>query len=153
MMESKAADDWVRIQEDELDLAAAARFLATPGAGGIDLFIGTTRQWTGEDETVRLEYECYPSMAIKEIGLLIGEAREQWPVMKACVFHRLGVVPVAQASVIIGVATAHRAAAFEACRFLIDRLKVQVPIWKREVYADGRTEWVQGSRPPDVSCP
>lgn len=141
----------MRLQEAVLDLPAAAEFLATPAAGGIDIFIGTTRRWTGEDETVRLEYECYEPMALKEIGQLLAAATERWPVLKAVVFHRLGVVPVSEASVIIGVATAHRAAAFEACRYLIDRLKVQVPIWKREVYADGRTEWVQGSQAPEIS--
>ena len=74
----------------------------------------------------------------------------RWPVERVCLLHRLGIVPPAEASVVVGVATPHRADAFAACRFLIDTLKQQVPIWKREVYADGSTEWVEGSAPPTV---
>lgn len=142
--------DWVAIQHDVLDAGAASRFLYHPKAGGVDLFCGTTRQWTRGKETVELSYECYKPMAMKEMQALIEKARAQWPVQKACMLHRLGVVPVAEPSVIIGVSTPHRSAAFEACRFLIDQLKVQVPIWKREHYADGSTEWVQGNALPEL---
>ncbi len=142
--------DWIAIQHEELDAGAVARFLYHPKAGGVDLFCGTTRQWTKEKETLELSYECYKPLAIKEMQALINKARAQWPVEKACMLHRLGVVPVAEASVIVGVSTPHRADAFDACRFLIDQLKVQVPIWKREHYADGSTEWVQGASLPDL---
>jgi molybdopterin synthase catalytic subunit len=116
----------------------------------VDLFIGTTRQWTDSKETLKLEYECYPAMARAEIERLLAEVQARWPVQRACVFHRLGEVPVAEASVVIGVATPHRAEAFAATRYLIDTLKQQVPIWKREVYSDGETEWVEGDRPPSI---
>lgn len=144
-------DLWVHLQHDQLDIKDVADFLYHPKAGGVDIFAGTTRQWTEEKETTELAYECYESMALKEMELLVTEAFEKWPVVKACMLHRLGVVPVAEASVIIGVSTPHRADAFEATRYLIDRLKIQIPIWKKEHYADGTTEWVQGKAKPDIS--
>lgn len=141
---------WVALQHAPLDVGAADAFLRTPAAGGITLFVGTTRQWTGGEETAELEYECYEAMALKEMQRLAEAARAEWPVERLVILHRLGVVPLAEASVAVGVATPHRDAAFEASRYLIDTLKAQVPIWKREVYADGRTEWVQNvNRPAD----
>lgn len=136
----------VKLQHDQLDVGAITTFLYTAEAGGVSVFVGTTRRWTDGRETVELEYECYEAMALKEMEQLADRAQERWPVRRICLVHRLGVVPVAEASVIVGVSTPHRAEAFEACRFLIDTLKQQVPIWKREVYADGTTEWVQGQQ-------
>ena len=142
--------DWVDLTDELISYDAAIQFLHDPRAGGIDVFLGTTRQWTGEKETAELRYECYAPMAKKEMTALLQTARSRWDIIKACMLHRLGVVPVAEASVLIGVSTPHRDDAFKACRYLIDRLKVQVPIWKREFYTDGSTEWVQGSMPPQV---
>ncbi len=138
---------WVALQHEKLDVGAAFAFLQTPAAGGIDLFVGTTRQWTGENETAELEYEGYPEMALQEMQRLADAARAKWPAEKIVILHRLGIVPLAEASVVCGVATPHRAEAFAACRFLIDRLKEDVPLWKREVFADGRAEWVEGGTP------
>jgi molybdopterin synthase catalytic subunit len=135
------------LTEAPLDVAAADAFLRTDAAGGLNLFVGTTRRWTGDKETVRLAYDAYAPMAAKTMYALADEAAARWPVLRTCVLHRLGEVPPPEASVVIGVACAHRAAAFEACRWLIDTLKGQVPIWKREHYADGTTEWVQGQAP------
>ena len=137
----------IQLSEEPLDVGAAFAAVQTPTAGGVALFVGTTRQWTGDHETEQLDYESYGPMALKEMHRLAEEAAARWPVEKLCVWHRLGSVPPAAPSVIVAVATPHRAEAFEACRFLIDALKVQVPIWKREVYADGRTEWVEGGTP------
>jgi len=133
---------WVQVQHVPLDIAAAHSFLQTPGAGGAVVFVGTTRQWTDSRETLQLEYESYPPMAEKEMLRLATHAKERWQSLRVCLLHRLGTVPVGEASVVVGVATAHRAEAFEACRYLIDTLKRDVPIWKREHYADGTTEWV-----------
>lgn len=145
---SHSTDLWVEITESSLKGEPVVSFLSTPAAGGVDIFVGTTRQWTGRRETLRLEYECYPAMARAEILRILQVAQKRWPVERACVLHRLGVVPVAEASVIIGVATPHRAEAFAATRFLIDTLKRQVPIWKREVLTDGHEEWIEGDEPP-----
>ena len=140
-------DLWVDVGEAPLDVAQAFAFLQTSRAGGLSVFAGTTRRWTSGVETVRLEYEGYRPMALAEMRKIAAEAAETWPILKACLVHRLGVVPAGEASVVVGVAAAHREEAFAACRFLIDTLKARVPIWKREVYRDGRAEWVEGTAP------
>ncbi len=138
---------WVHLQHTPLALAQAYEFLSVPAAGGLALFVGTTRQWTGSQVTVRLEYEAYEPMAAKEMHRIAAKARARWPMLlRVCLIHRLSSVPVQEASVITGVAAAHRAPAFEACRFLIDMLKQSVPIWKREFFADGTVTWV-GTEP------
>ena len=96
---------------------------------------------TDGKETVQLAYEAHESMARKEMQRLAEEAGERYDLLRVAMIHRIGIVPVSEASVIIGVASAHRAPAFEASRWLIDELKVSVPIWKQEHYADGSTEW------------
>ncbi|MFB6229688.1 MAG: molybdenum cofactor biosynthesis protein MoaE [Salinibacter sp.] len=137
---------WARLQHSPLDLEAADAFLRGPSTGGVSLFAGTTRRWTEGRETVRLEFEAYQPMALTQMERLMTEARREWPdLRRACVVHRLGTVPPTEASVLCGAAAPHRAAAFGACRFLIDRLKMDVPIWKREVYADGEAEWKSGA--------
>ena len=81
-------------------------------------------------------------LALAEIGRLITIVREKWPILRVAVVHRIGEVPVGEASVIVGVATAHRAESFDACQFIIDELKQHVPIWKKENFSDGHSEWV-----------
>lgn len=130
------------ITADPIDVGAEFTFLYTPEAGAIDAFVGTTRRYTDGRETAELVYESYEEMALKEMQALVEKASEQWPILRASIVHRSGVVPLAEPSVFIGVATTHRAEAFEACRFLIDALKREVPIWKYERYADGAGEWV-----------
>ena len=142
---------WLSLSKAPLDIAAAYQFLQTPTAGGIALFVGTTRQWTDGRETTLLTYESYEPMALKEMHRLLDVAVNRWPIHRACILHRLGEVPPTEASVLVGVATAHRPEAFEACRFLIDRLKVQVPIWKQEYLTDGQVNWVEGNEPPETT--
>lgn len=150
------AGDWVRLQRAPLDSSQALRFLRGPRAGGIGFFLGVTRRFTekkggDERETTRLDYEAYRPMALRELERLAGAARERWPSMRrAVLFHRLGPVPPAEASVAVGAATPHRAEAFAAARFLIDTLKEQVPIWKREHLSSGEVEWVEGGALPNV---
>ena len=134
------------ITESVIDIGHASAFLLDEKAGGVDIFLGVTRRWTKGKETEKLEYDCYQSMALKEIEALIQSAVAKWPIIRVNVHHRIGVVPAGEPSVFIGVATPHRADAFEACRFLIDTLKLTVPIWKKEVYSDGTTEWVDPTR-------
>ncbi|MEX0599120.1 MAG: molybdenum cofactor biosynthesis protein MoaE [Rhodothermales bacterium] len=148
MEELRTDRRWIRIQEAPLDVAPASDFLRVEEAGGIDLFLGTTRRWTDGRETVQLEYECYESMAVSELDRLLDEAADRWPLSRACILHRTGAVPLREISVVVGVSTPHRDAAFGACRYLIDELKRRVPIWKKERFADGTTDWVEGERPP-----
>ena len=136
----------VSITPHPIDSASIVAKLSAPEAGGIDLFLGTTRNHSGGRGVVLLEYEAYKPMAIRVMEQLEREARTRWPLVNVVMIHRIGRVPVTEASVAIGVAAAHRAEAFEACRFLIDRLKSEVPIWKREHFEDGTSEW-SGAQP------
>ena len=125
-------------------MPAAVRFVTDPRAGGIDVFLGTTRaerNAAGQD-LLALDYEAYAEMAVGRMRQLAATARERWPVVRLALLHRTGRVPVAEPSVVIAVACPHRGDAFAACRWLIDALKADVPIWKQEVWADGSATWV-----------
>jgi molybdopterin synthase catalytic subunit len=140
-----AADgDWIALQPEPIDVPAAVRFVADPRVGGIDVFLGTTRaeRNAAGRELLALDYEAYPEMAVARMRRLAADARGRWPVVKLALLHRVGRVPVAEPSVVIAVACPHRGEAFDACRWLIDALKVDVPVWKREVWADGSATWV-----------
>lgn len=112
-----------------------------PESGGIDVFIGTVRNATKGKTVLRLEFEAYEKMAIAEMKKIAVQVFERWPVQKLLLHHRTGVLTIGEAPVIIAVSAAHRNAAFEACRYIIDTLKQTVPIWKKEVFEDGE-HWV-----------
>lgn len=126
------ADRWTALSEDPLDLGAVHTFLADERAGGICVFVGTSRRWTDGVETDLLTYEAYGEMAEAELARLAEVAAARWGVVKVAVLHRTGAVPPPEASVVVGVACPHRAEAFEAARWLIDTLKASAPIWKTE---------------------
>jgi molybdopterin synthase catalytic subunit len=106
------------------------------------LFLGTVRDLTGDRETVALDYEAYPEMAECKMAEIEADTRQRWPVGDIVLEHRLGHLEVGDISVAVAVSCPHRAQAFEACRYAIDRLKELVPIWKKENWSDGTTEWV-----------
>lgn len=136
--------DWIAILSTPLDVAAAVEFVRDPAAGGIDVFLGTTRAERSPEgrELLALDYAAYEEMAVQQMHKLAAEARARWPVTKLAILHRVGRVEIAQPSVVIAVSTPHRAQAFECCRYLIDELKKSVTIWKKEVWADGSATWV-----------
>jgi molybdopterin synthase catalytic subunit len=142
-----AGADQIAIEGQALSVEWAVRFVTDARAGGIDVFLGTTRAETTEDgrELVALDYEAYEAMAIGQMRQLAARAREQWPIVKLAILHRVGRVAVGEPSVIIAVASPHRAESFEACRFLIDSLKAEVAIWKKEAWGDGSGSWVHPS--------
>ncbi|MDB5010035.1 MAG: molybdenum cofactor biosynthesis protein MoaE [Mucilaginibacter sp.] len=113
----------------------------SPQSGGIDVFIGTVRDSTKGKSVIRLEFETYKSMAIKEMEKIAEQAYSKWPIQKILIHHRVGVLQIGEVPVIIAVSAAHRAAAFDACRYIIDTLKETVPIWKKEIFEDGEV-WV-----------
>ncbi|WP_428937434.1 molybdenum cofactor biosynthesis protein MoaE [Fontivita pretiosa] len=139
-----AERDWIAVLSQPLDFAAAVAHVRDALAGGIDVFLGTTRQEHDEGgrQLVALDYEAYHEMALKQMQDLSRRARARWPIVRLALLHRVGRVALGEPSVIIAVATPHRADAFEACRFLIDELKKDVAIWKKEVWADGSMTWV-----------
>jgi molybdopterin synthase catalytic subunit len=140
----------VELTNEPIDSAAVLARVASNQAGAVVLFLGTTREMTGDRRTLSLDYECYPQMAEKKMAELEAEARERWSLVEIAIVHRLGHLELGEASVAIAVSSAHRQAAFEAGKWLIDTLKEVVPIWKKENWADGTCEWVhpdgQGKR-------
>ena len=130
------------LTHDPIDTAALVGSACRPNAGAVVLFLGTTREFTAGRQTVALDYEAYHEMAERRLAELEAEARRRWPVVECSIVHRLGRVPLAEPSVAIVVSTPHRADAFAAGQWLIDTLKHDVPIWKREQWSDGTTEWV-----------
>jgi molybdopterin synthase catalytic subunit len=132
----------IQLTHEPIDTAAILQRASNPHAGAVVLFLGTTRELTDGKQTIALDYEAYGEMAQRKLAELEAEARRRWPVIECVVVHRLGRVPPAEASVAIAVSTPHRSDAFAAGQWLIDSLKRDVPIWKREEWADGTTEWV-----------
>jgi molybdopterin synthase catalytic subunit len=125
-----------------IDVANILASVASNDAGAVVLFLGTTREFTQARRTVSLDYECYPEMAEKKLAELEAEARHRWPLTACSVVHRLGHLELGEASIAIAVASPHRQDAFAAGQWLIDTIKQVVPIWKRENWADGTSEWV-----------
>lgn len=113
-------------------------------AGATCLFLGTVRGLTEGVRTVELEYEAYEAMALAEMQALAEDAAARWPLQGVALVHRTGRLAVGEVAVGVCVAAAHRQEAFEACRYLIDTLKMRVPIWKKEFYSDGISTWIEG---------
>jgi molybdopterin synthase catalytic subunit/molybdopterin converting factor small subunit len=130
-----------RVQAEPLDLAAVVEQVRDPAAGAIATFIGTTRDHNRGRDVIHLEYDAYPEMAEAEMARIAAAVVERHAVSRVAIAHRTGHVPIGEASVIIAVSAAHRAAAIDACREAIDTLKQTVPVWKKEVFAGGE-EWI-----------
>ncbi|HET7559503.1 MAG TPA: molybdenum cofactor biosynthesis protein MoaE [Limnochordia bacterium] len=131
----------VAIQAEPIAVDDLVRAVSHPGAGAICVFLGIVRAYTDGVETVELEYEAYAEMARRELAALADQAEARWPEVRLAVTHRTGTLAVGEASVVIAASSPRRAPCFEAARWAIERLKETVPIWKREVWADG-TAWV-----------
>jgi molybdopterin synthase catalytic subunit len=130
-----------RMTESDIDTDALLAEVGDPGAGGTTLFLGTTRNENEGRIVERLEYEAYEAMAVDEMRRIGDEITRRWDIVAVSMVHRVGVVPVGQASVAVAVSAAHREEAFAACRYGIDTLKATVPIWKKEYYRGGE-HWV-----------
>jgi molybdopterin synthase catalytic subunit len=132
----------IRLTREPIDYHALTEQVRRGNCGAVVLFLGTVRDLTGERVTVALDYEACPAMAEKKMTEIEADTRRQWPVGEIVLEHRLGHLDIGDISVAVAVSCPHRAQAFEACRYAIDRLKELVPIWKKENWADGSTEWV-----------
>jgi molybdopterin synthase catalytic subunit len=133
-----------RVLDRPLDASTLIARASDERSGATSVFIGTARNTSAEradGAVTRLEYEAYVPMAEQEMTAIAGEAVEHFGALQLLVHHRVGVLALGEAAVVVVVATAHRAAAFEACRYVIEELKKRVPIWKKEVFVDG-AEWV-----------
>ena len=137
----------LHLTTDRLDPAAVAALvtLGEPGRdGAVVTFVGAVRRDNAGRRVVRLEYEAFEPLAIKALGRIAGEAAEYWPAARLAVHHRLGVLEPGEASTVIAAASPHRAEAFQACRYAIERVKQIAPIWKREVFEGGEA-WIEGA--------
>jgi molybdopterin synthase catalytic subunit len=142
---NQSSIELVREPIDTNRLLARAR---RTDCGAILLFLGTTREWTGANQTEFLEYDAYESMAVSEMQKLVDEALNRWPIKCVSIVHRLGRVDLGEASVAIVVSSPHRGPAFQAGEWLIDRLKELVPIWKKDYLAAGSSAWLH---PPMIA--
>ncbi len=132
----------IRLTTERIDTDAVLRSVLNNAAGAAVLFVGTTREFTAGRQTSSLEYECYPEMAEKKLAELLAGASQRWPLIQATIVHRLGHLELGESSVAVAVSTAHRREAFEAAQWIMDQLKEIVPIWKKENWADGSSQWV-----------
>ncbi len=138
-------DPILELTTEPLDVGEIARRIVPDTCGAIVTLDGFVRRFTKGRESLYLVYEGYDPMALKEMEKLAGLAKEQFPIEHVTIVHRLGRLEIGETSVVISVASPHRRAAFEACEWLIKELKKTVPIWKKEVYADGEN-WVSGEQ-------
>lgn len=138
----------VRVEAAPIDLAAALAAIEVPGAGGIATFVGIVR---GDDGVTTLELEHYPGATEAALAALIAEATARWMLLAAHIVHRVGPMQPGDRVVFVGTAAEHRAAALEACAFLIDRLKTDAPFWKREQRGDA-VRWVDARASDDAAA-
>src|SRR5215472_17030195 len=132
----------IHLTPEPIDYTSLAEAVRRPDCGAVVTFLGTVRDLTDGKVTVALDYEAYPAMPEKKMAEIEADRRRRGPVGDIALVHRLGHLDVGEVSVAVAVSCPHRAAAFDACRHAIDRLKELVPIWKKENWHDGASEWV-----------
>jgi molybdopterin synthase catalytic subunit len=132
-----------RLVHERIDTQVVLASVRQPGAGAVVAFDGTVRDHSRGRRTLFLDYEAYEPMALRELEKLAQQAREKFAVCDVVIVHRTGRLEIGETSVLIAVSAAHRAAAFDACRWIIDTLKHTVPIWKKEYFEDGAV-WADG---------
>ena len=136
------AGELFRVVDRPVTLAEVVEAVTDPSCGAVVTFTGVVRARSRGEDIDRLEYEAYAEMAERVLARIGGEVRERWAGARVGIVHRVGTVRPGEVSVVIAVATPHRADAFEGCRHVIERLKVDVPIWKKEWSSGGRAIWV-----------
>jgi molybdopterin synthase catalytic subunit len=136
-------DEMIELRDQSLSLEACVEAVRRPGSGGIVTFIGSVRDVSEGKRVYRLDYEAYEPMAIAKLQQVVDETKARWPVQAMAIQHRVGTLHIGDDAVVIAVACPHRAEAFAACQYAIDRLKEVVPIWKKEYGEDGEV-WVGG---------
>jgi len=136
----------IEVTQEVIDPAALQRSLLNPSAGGYCAFEGWVRNENEGHVVERLEYEAYKPLCIVEGEKVLAEAKERFRYLDARCVHRTGLLEIGECAVWIGVASAHRDEAFKACRFIIDEIKVRLPVWKKEHYANGDSGWVNCER-------
>jgi molybdopterin synthase catalytic subunit len=146
-MSTPASSDLILLVDKTIDADALIRYVRTGADGAIVTFDGCVRNQSHGRSTLYLDYEAYESMALAKMGDIAAEAHAKFAIDRVAVAHRLGRLEIGETSVFIAVSAPHRAAAFDACRHIIDTLKRSVPIWKKEYFEDGAV-WADGELPP-----
>lgn len=132
----------ILLTREAIDYSSITKAVCDPHHGAVVLFLGTVRDLTGEERTLRLEYEAYELMAKKKLEEIMAQVQQQWPGAKLAIVHRLGVLDIGEVSVAVAVSTPHRAEAFAACRYVIEAIKAEVPIWKKDIGPEGKEQWL-----------
>lgn len=132
----------IELTHDELDPDAITESVRDPSAGAVITFLGTTRDTTDDRNVLYLEYEAYTPMAKRKLAEVATEMADKWPIVKVAISHRLGRLEISDISLVVAVSSPHRAHAFEASQYAVDRIKQVVPIWKKE-YFEGGEVWVE----------
>jgi molybdopterin synthase catalytic subunit len=135
-----------KISSEAIDLQAFRQQLLDRSCGAYVQFDGWVRDHNEGQKVLRLEYEVYEPMAVKEGARILDEAREQFGVSNAFAIHRSGLMELSEVAVVVAVSSPHRGEAFDACHYIIDQAKVRLPIWKKEYYESGKAEWVNCQR-------
>ena len=146
-MSAPSNNDVVLLVNEAIDVAALLQFVRADGDGAVVAFDGFVRNESHGRSTLYLDYEAYDAMALAKMGEIAAQASAKYAIHRVAIAHRVGRLQIGETSVFIAVSAAHRAAAFDACRFAIDTLKRTVPIWKKEYFADGAV-WADGELPP-----
>jgi len=141
------------LTREPISPGALLALVAAPDCGGTCLFLGTVRDAPEDDGVTAIEYTAYEAMATAELDRILSEAGKRWPSVRLAVRHRLGLVATEEASIGIAAAAPHRDEAFAACRFVIEAVKRRLPVWKKELRADGTTLWVDPQGRPAVVGP
>lgn len=134
-----------RITADPLSVDEALAHVADPAAGATTVFVGTVRDHSDHGGVTGLMYEAWAELGVERFRELADEVAERWPVCRIALLHRTGELAVGEISVVVAVSAPHRAEAFDACRHAIERLKHDVPIWKKESLVEGEAHWVMGA--------
>jgi molybdopterin synthase catalytic subunit len=138
----------IEITRERLDMPRLYEFCVTNNSGGLDIFVGTVRDHFEGRSVKAIEYHGYLEMAETVMRKIVEQSLIRWPLNRVAVQHRLGLLALKEASVIIAVSAAHRAEAFDACRFVIEEIKKDLPIWKKEFFDDGAAVWkIKGISP------
>jgi molybdopterin synthase catalytic subunit len=146
------AEELFAVVKSPISAAALRPLVVGRGNGAVCLFEGTVRDHTGDAATAHLEYEAHAAMAVRVFADIAATARQRWDIAALAIHHRVGRLEIGEVSVAIAVAAEHRAAAFDACRYAIDQLKVSAPVWKKEFGPDG-SYWVEGPTASPVDRP
>lgn len=141
------------LTREPISPAALLAEVAAPECGGTCLFLGTVRDGPEDGGVTAIEYSAYDAMATAELDRIRAEAAKRWPMVRLAVRHRLGLIATEEASIGIAVAAPHREDAFAACRYVIEEVKRRLPVWKKELRADGTTLWVDPQGRPAVVGP